>query len=549
MMAAGVRAATVTWIGPADGDWNTATNWTTGYVPGSTVADTAVWNNSLIGNVTTVVAPINNVNLTMRNGGVLNISTNMDLAAMSIGTTGNGAATVNHTAGTVVGNSFTAGLPGGSLLASYTVSGSAALTSLNDTTLQSNSLFTVSGSSAAVQVGNGNNDDLIMDGNSTLKFVLDATGVSAINVHNNFSIDATNSQLIIDAKAYEGGAATLGLVNYGGTNLGTFATNNITVIGAKGTVGYDATGMFINLVPFGPGDTLVIGQDDFDSAGVYASRTIVGSINSAPGVTWSVVSRADVAYLGMIDTSVAAGGAVALDPADVLGFLGTNKTDNIFGMYRSGATRTLTYTFNIAGYANLNLAMDWAASGNANTDKDVSMSYSIDGGATNTILDIGAAGAGWVETMDGGTSLVRAASFPVSVNGVVTNSLTDEFQTYNPVIDGTGSALTLTFVMASGVGGFGGMGMDNLKLYGTIPEPPGLPEIGDMSITALPGGTEVALSWLTDASYSYGVEASTYLPGGVWDNIITNVPGTGSEVTVTNAVSTGAEFYRAYLEE
>ncbi len=72
--------------------------------------------------------------------------------------------------------------------------------------------------------------------------------------------------------------------------------------------------------------------------------------------------------------------------------------------------------------------------------------------------------------------------------------------------------------------------------------------IGNMTIAVLPGGTQVELSWSTAFGYSYGVEASTDLSGGVWSNIITNVPGTGGQVTVTNAISSDAEFYKAYQE-
>jgi len=262
------------------------------------------------------------------------------------------------------------------------------------------------------------------------------------------------------------------------------------------------------------------------------------------------VSRATVASDYVIDTSVAAGGAVALNVADTTGFLESTKTDNFFGMYRGGLTapRTLTYTFNVAGYTNLNLAMDWVASGDI-PDPGITITCSLDGAAAQTVFTVGTVSTAWNETMENGTVLAHPRSAKVTVNGVTTNSLSDVFQTYNPVIAGTGSVLTVTFSMTSSVGG-PAYGMDNLKLYGTVsgtvvPPPPA---IGNMTITMLPGGTQVALSWLTASGYSYGVKASTNLPGGVWSNIITNVPGTGGQVTVTNAISPGATFYRAFAE-
>jgi hypothetical protein len=169
----------------------------------------------------------------------------------------------------------------------------------------------------------------------------------------------------------------------------------------------------------------------------------------------------------MIDTSVAAGGVVGINTNDVLGFLGTNKADKIFGMYRINGT--LTYTFNIAGYTNLNLAVDMATTGNNPAGaKGFSIAYAIDGGATNTILNDGVnATGGWTEFMDNGTAVINSSSFTIFVNGAAAPYLTDEFQTYNPTISGTGSVLTLAIKMTSTVGGYGGYGLDNLKLYGT----------------------------------------------------------------------------------
>ena len=214
----------------------------------------------------------------------------------------------------------------------------------------------------------------------------------------------------------------------------------------------------------------VVGSDNFDGTSTYASRTITSGINNANN-TFSIVSRANVNNASMIDTSVAAGGKIAFNAADTLGFLGTNNTDNVFGMYRAGAARTLVYTFTISNYTNLNVAMDWAISGDI-ADKNTSMSYSIDGAAATTVFDIGTSGVNWNETMDNGTVLNRNRNASVLVNGVSAAHLTDEFQTYNPTIAGAGSVLTLTFVQDNTVGGYGGIGLDNIILNGTvIPEP------------------------------------------------------------------------------
>ncbi len=558
--AMGAQAASINWVSlGTNTEWNLVDNWETDYLPGDNtngVPDRAdFFQGSDVATVTSAVTSSNKVDILMRNNGNLTISADMpDLRLIDVGINGAiaGFGTfIKQDAGTVTARDLTLGTDdaNGGL---YELSGSGALALTGFTVIGANGKVSMMGSNAAFAAGNGTNDNLTMLSTGILDFQFDAAGVGSIDVADAFIVDSTNSVLTIDALAYEGAAATFDLVTFS-TNIGTFATSNITVSGVKSwSVGYDADSMFVSLVPYGPGDTLLIGQDDFDGAALYADRTIVGGANSAGGITWAVVSRDNIQYPGMIDTSVAAGGVVTQDVTDVSGFLGTNKTDNIFGLYRAGAAgggRSLTYTFDITGYTNLNLLVDWATSGAYQESKDVSMSYVIDGGATNTILDIGVSPDDWTETMDNGTELTRTFSFPVTVNGVVTNSLTDEFQTYNPQIDGMGTNLTLIIVMESGVGGFGGMGMDNLKLYGTIPGTPGLPEIGDMTIEVISGGTEVSLSWLTDVGYTYGVQSKADLNDLVWDNIITNVPGTGFEVTVTNALSPDVEFYQAYIEE
>ncbi|MDF7826804.1 hypothetical protein P4B35_22445 [Pontiellaceae bacterium B12227] len=312
-------------------------------------------------------------------------------------------------------------------------------------------------------------------GASVTNLSLGSSGVDWIQIMDDGRAITNSNSGTITVNGVSAGTLSEVFQTYTPTIAGTGSVLSVTIsmasqVGSQ-SYGLDNLKLYGDVVPK-PGDTLAIGKDNFDDAGIYTSRSIVGGINTAAGTTWNIVSRDNIQYPGMIDTSVEAGGVVATNASDTLGFLGTNKTDKVFGMYRAGTTaKSLTYTFDITDYEDLNLLVDWATSGGFNGDKDVSMSYSIDGGATNMILDLGFSGLGWDETMDNGTVLSRATGFGVSVNGVVTNSLIDEFQTYNPVIDGTGSNLTLIIVMGSGVGGFGGMGMDNLELIGTLSEP------------------------------------------------------------------------------
>jgi hypothetical protein len=540
LVAGAAQAETYGWDkgGGTDTEWNNPLNWFGNVLPGyGTTNDIAVLGSSLIATVSSAVTSmVWDVTLVMRNGAKLEIADDMVFDLMRIGDTGIAGGDVDHSAGTVTASNCTVGIVTGS---SYALSGSAGLALDADLSCGPNGLISLSGSSAAVTVG-GN-----MSVQGSLAFALDDSGVNSINVASNLLVDA-NASLTVNASGYTGGAATFDLLTFA-TASGSFASNNITVLGAQSwSVGTDADSLFVTLVPYGPGDTFIIGKDDFDGSEAYADRTIINPLDNG-NILFKIVNRDTIRTSYLIDTTVAAGGFVGLNPADTLGFLGTNKTDNILGMYRAGTTRALTYTFNIAGYTDLNLSMDWAASGSL-ADKGVSMSYSIDGAPATTSFVVGTGFSAWSETMDIGTVVNNAISGSVLVNGVDTNSLTDAFQTYTPTFDGTGSTLTLTFVMTSTAGGYGGMGMDNLKLYGTIPLPP-VTEVGEIAIEAISAGTEVALTWPTELGGSYGVMARENLSVSSWNNIITNVPGTGSDVTVTNPVSANVEFYRAYLEE
>jgi hypothetical protein len=215
---------------------------------------------------------------------------------------------------------------------------------------------------------------------------------------------------------------------------------------------------------------VLIGEDDFSVATNFLSRTVSNSVNSA-AQTWNIVNRAQVRSAYMIDTSVVSNNFVAVETNDTDGFLQSDKTDHFFGIYRGGLSAgELIYTFDISGYDNLNLAMDWAASGDI-PNPGIVMTYSIDGAAPTTNFLVGTSNTDWIETMEIGTVVTNNRSAAVTVNGALDTSLSDTFQTYNPAITGSGSVLTVKLTMASGVTG-PAYGMDNLKLYGTaLPVP------------------------------------------------------------------------------
>lgn len=73
--------------------------------------------------------------------------------------------------------------------------------------------------------------------------------------------------------------------------------------------------------------------------------------------------------------------------------------------------------------------------------------------------------------------------------------------------------------------------------------------IGEISMELVSGGTKAALSWGTSYGALYGVKAADNLVSGSWSNIITDVAGTGDEVTVTNTLTEDVQFYRAFIQD
>ena len=475
MLAAVGAQGGINWTsGGADTEWSNVDNWATDYLPGNNtngVIDRGDFFASTdIGTVGSSVTSSNRVDIMMRNNGKLTISANMNsLRNIDIGVNGSSSGYgtfIKQNAGTVSANNVTLGTSAanGGL---YEISGSSALNLTGNLKIGQSGKFSVIGSDASVwvkQVG----DDFIMLDTGVLEFTLDADGVGTIDVTDLFTVNPSNSVLTIDAFAYAGGATNIDLVTFG-TNDTQFASNNITVLGVKSwSVGYDADSMYIDLVPYAAGDTVLIGEDDYDGSATYLSRA-----NSNPqnrnNLVWNIVDWTTVADHRIIDTTIASNDIFAINAADTIGYLQSDKTDSFFGMYR-GLARSLTYTFDVSGYQNLNMALDLVASGTLGTP-NITLAYSIDGGPTTTNLAVGAKTATWYETMEIGTTVTNAKAATVTVNGAAASTLTDEFQTYTPAISGTGSVLTVTLIHNSGTGNQS-FGLDNLKLYGdVVPEP------------------------------------------------------------------------------
>lgn len=244
-----VQAAT--WDGGAgDGEFGTASNWNDDLAPGT--AKTTYVLTGGTQNVTNSMAVvresgINYFNITMRNGATLDIQADLDigLGTYGIGTTGNGSATVTHSAGAVVGSSYKLGLSTGSLLATTALSGTASM-ALTNLELNGNSLFSISGSDVSVAVS----ADLTMSDDGELAFDFGSAGINAISVGGIFTIDSDNSQLTIDATGMAAGVYDLVTFQ---SQVGIYDLDNITIFGLaddlSGSITYDADSMNLTVIP------------------------------------------------------------------------------------------------------------------------------------------------------------------------------------------------------------------------------------------------------------------------------------------------------------
>jgi hypothetical protein len=205
----------------------------------------------------------------------------------------------------------------------------------------------------------------------------------------------------------------------------------------------------------------LIGQDDFDGSQNFLSRTFSSTVNNA-SATWDIVNRSTVQNPDILDTTLFLQNGSAGDTNDSIGYLESTKTDNFFGIERGGS-KTLTYTFDISGYTNLNVAMDWVASDNYLST--VTVTALIDGRSTQEVFSVRKNTTDASYTMENGRVVSANNSAQGYVNGVTNAIIYDQFVTFKPTISGAGSNLTLIISQPDSLSGE--LGLDNLKLYGT----------------------------------------------------------------------------------
>ena len=189
---------------------------------------------------------------------------------------------------------------------------------------------------------------------------------------------------------------------------------------------------------------MLLGYDGYDSSS-YLTRDIANPMNSA-GFTWGPVTRATVQAPQVVDTSkIAQDGGVG-DAVDAVGFLQSDKTDSVFAMYRVD-NAAVTYTFDVAGYTNLSVSMDWACSGNM-PDLGVSVGATLDGGASQKLFEIGSSDGSVTYEMEDGRQVAETKYATVIANGVTAGVLRNNFQRFEATVGegggGGGEATTDT---------------------------------------------------------------------------------------------------------
>ncbi len=219
-----------------------------------------------------------------------------------------------------------------------------------------------------------------------------------------------------------------------------------------------------------------VAYDDFDTSMNLLSRTITPDLsgNSIPGTFPG--SRFDV--FGIVDRNVNfdfADDSAGSFPPDTFGILKTGKTDKVFGVEdllnndNPSASGSAVWVFDISGYTDLFISIDFAAMGDFEDANDSFLfTASIDGGPAIPLFSSDVReDLDQTYTMESGTQVVL--NDPLAINNVL---LSNSLQTLQSGISGTGSLLTVQFAAMSDGGGEVFL-FDNLRIGGTqaVPEP------------------------------------------------------------------------------
>lgn len=208
-------------------------------------------------------------------------------------------------------------------------------------------------------------------------------------------------------------------------------------------------------------ETITVSGGVYDGAGMLASW--------APGDMFGISSRPTAVGAGlpfaMLDDS---NGSFS---GDTLGIIDANDNGFFFGQVdtvngsNAGGSGAAEWTFDVAGFTDLSVSIDFAAMGDFESADAFDFTYSVDGSAFQSLF------AGSVDdttsqnyTLAGGA--VVSLDDPALINGV---ALTNVFQTLTQSFADTGSVLTLRYE-GGGDGGSEAFAFRNIEVNG-VPTP------------------------------------------------------------------------------
>ena len=229
LMAGALQAATVAWDGTLDSNWNMATNWSSGLVPGTTNFDMAVLagvaDHAVIG---TPVETTNSFSIKMRNEAQLRASREMARCIdVWLGSTaGSGGGHVIQDASITIADDLRIGHDAAATSdSSYRIMNGAL--AVADELYVDQGVLSLESSTASLAAGR-----MTLTTNAHLKIDFDVYGTSPIVVSNTLTI-ADGAKLEIDLRGYAIGGNSIELIQFGSVR-GTFNPADVTITGLGG---------------------------------------------------------------------------------------------------------------------------------------------------------------------------------------------------------------------------------------------------------------------------------------------------------------------------
>jgi hypothetical protein len=203
---------------------------------------------------------------------------------------------------------------------------------------------------------------------------------------------------------------------------------------------------------------------DFDANVVGGRNASFAAVPDTSGTGGTFTSPFDV--FGVVDRNVNndfADDSLSIFPADVVGILRENQTGFVFGsedvvnLDNPSGTGQATWTFDISGFSNVRVVMDFAAMGDFETNDLLNFTASIDGGAATPVftaaaVDVHPSGNTAPKALymlEGGALNINLPD-PMSVNGTL---VLNQFVRLASDNLGSGNTLTLTYDNATDGGG------------------------------------------------------------------------------------------------